>query len=232
MSWRTTRVVLAVRKVARTLGVNRWLARRLQPTGYETTYDSMLMARIRPGDCVWDIGANVGYYTRRFADCVGTEGIVYAFEPSPQNFARLLASSGDLAMVRTMPMGLGRRDEALTLHQGVEELGATSRVAEDGHEGIAIIVRSGKSLVEQGDARPPNVIKIDVEGYELEAIDGLGPLLDAPDCRAVGIEVHFGILDERGLRHGAASIERALKRARFAVEWADVSHILATRNAG
>lgn len=40
---------------------------------------------IRPGMAVLDIGAHLGYYTRIFSRLVGKEGIVYAFEPCPEN---------------------------------------------------------------------------------------------------------------------------------------------------
>jgi FkbM family methyltransferase len=44
---------------------------------------------LRSGDWVIDIGANVGFYTKRFAELVGEEGRVIAFEPVPETFALL-----------------------------------------------------------------------------------------------------------------------------------------------
>lgn len=46
---------------------------------------------IKPGDVIWDVGANVGYYTRKFSDSVGPAGQVFAFEPFPATAARLRA---------------------------------------------------------------------------------------------------------------------------------------------
>lgn len=47
---------------------------------------------INPGDWVIDIGANVGHYTRRFSELVGSAGRVIAFEPVPTTFALLAAN--------------------------------------------------------------------------------------------------------------------------------------------
>jgi FkbM family methyltransferase len=44
---------------------------------------------VQPGDVVIDVGANIGYYTLLFAQLVGIEGWVFAFEPEPDNFTIL-----------------------------------------------------------------------------------------------------------------------------------------------
>jgi FkbM family methyltransferase len=47
---------------------------------------------IVPGDWVVDIGANVGYYTKRLSELVGPQGRVIAFEPVPETFSLLAAN--------------------------------------------------------------------------------------------------------------------------------------------
>src|SRR6267154_3139801 len=48
-----------------------------------------LAALIKPGTVVIDVGANIGFFTRFFADCVSGGGKVLAIEPEPMNFSRL-----------------------------------------------------------------------------------------------------------------------------------------------
>ena len=48
---------------------------------------------ISPGDWVVDIGANIGHYTKRFSELVGTHGRVIAFEPVPSTFSLLSANT-------------------------------------------------------------------------------------------------------------------------------------------
>lgn len=231
MSWRTNSFILLLRNAGRALGLNRLIATRLYGSGYETRYDEGLSRCIQTGDTVWDIGANVGYYTRQFADRVGSDGRVFAFEPSSVNFARLHSQCASLDNVSLFPIGLGSADGNLSFQQGADDLGATSRVVSPDKGGIVVSIRSGDGLVEKREAEIPQVIKMDVEGYEWEVLDGMRALLPNTALRAVGIEMHFGILKERGMDVAPEQIEALLRQAGFSLEWPDSSHLLAKRKA-
>lgn len=193
-------------------------------------YDSVMSAELREGDCVWDVGANVGHYTRFYSAAVGTEGSVYAFEPSPINFERLSAACADLANVTAHCLGLGRSDGSISFLQGEDELGATSRIVAPGTgAALDIEVLTGSTLIERRGVETPNVVKIDVEGYELDVLQGLGEHISSDSLRAIGIEVHFGLLAERGMSHAPQQIERLLKQSGYSVQWPDSSHIVAKR---
>lgn len=56
---------------------------------YDEFDREILRQIVHPGDHVIDLGANIGFYTLTLARLVGPEGRVYAFEPSPENFALL-----------------------------------------------------------------------------------------------------------------------------------------------
>jgi hypothetical protein len=80
-----------------------------------------------------------------------------------------------------------------------------------------------------GDLAKPDVVKIDVEGFELEVIRGMRSVLGS--VRAAFIEVHFGLLEERGMRQAPSEIVAELKGLGFnTVKWVDASHIMAIRN--
>jgi FkbM family methyltransferase len=231
MTWRTNNWVLAARNAGRSLGLNKFIASYLLGDGYETKYDNCFSATLKPGDCVWDVGANVGYYTRSFADRVGSEGVVFAFEPSPLNFSRLTGVCAVLGNVRLLQSGLGRVNGKLSFEQGRDDLGATSRVVESNDGAVMVDIRSGTSLISDGDALPPNACKIDVEGFEYEVLQGLGNHLSDRSLRSIGVEVHFGILKARGMPQAPNQIESLLTHHGFVVNWPDSSHILATRDS-
>jgi FkbM family methyltransferase len=231
MTWRTNRWVVVARNAGRTLGLNSWIASHIGRPGYEMKYDIGLASTMKQGDCVWDVGANIGHYTRLFSDRVGAKGMVFSFEPSSSNFSRLGSICADLENVKLLQVGLGREDGHLYFRQGADDLGATSRIVESGSGNVVVNIRSGVSLIRQGDASPPNVIKIDVEGFEYEVLVGFDRELEVSSLRAIGVEVHFGILKERGMAQAPQEIESLLHGYGFEISWPDSSHILAIRRA-
>jgi FkbM family methyltransferase len=231
MSWRTNPFVLALRNAGRTIGLNRWVASRMQRGGYEVRYDAEFAKCLRMGDCVWDIGANVGHYARLFSQRVGPSGVVCAFEPSKKNFSRLMEGCSAIGNVKMFAVGIGSSDGKLAFLQGEDDLGATSRVSESGIGDDVVEIRSGDSLVSEGVVSVPHAIKIDVEGFEGEVLRGMRNLLSQGQLRAIGIEVHFRILRDRGGERVPQEIERLLKGCGFSITWPDSSHILALRNA-
>lgn len=236
MSWRTSRILLFARNIGRALGLNRLLGAALNSDGgYEAVYDELLSKTLRQGDVVWDVGANVGYYTKLFAARIGISGTVHAFEPSAANFKRLRLACDHLSQVHLHQFGLGSEDGALYFLQGTDDLGATSRVVDRVSASnigplATVDIRMGEKLIQGNIVEAPNVIKIDTEGFELEVLLGLGNELRNPMLHTIGVEVHFGQLRKRGMGGVPRQIEKILKKSGFRVEWPDYSHLLAHRS--
>lgn len=130
----------------------------------------------RPGDCVLDIGANVGDWTMPMALRVGPSGRVLAFEPVPY-----------LAETITKTARINRHDwvEVHNLALSAEE-GKAEFSVEKGNSGgsrlgrtegdfyvIPVATRRLDSLLdERPDITHIDLIKIDVEGHELEVLSG------------------------------------------------------------
>ncbi|MBV9818808.1 MAG: FkbM family methyltransferase [Solirubrobacterales bacterium] len=174
----------------------------------------------RPGDCIWDIGANVGFYTRQFLDRVGPDGHVVAIEPVPEHVDELrsLAPADRLSIVA----GALAREEG-TMSFVVD--GQASHLGE-APGALSVRVMRGDSLLDEG-VPAPSLVKIDVEGFEGEVLDGLTTTLRS--ARAVVVEMHFAALTRRGLRHEPMRILALLRDRGFSVRWLDSSHLLASR---
>jgi hypothetical protein len=78
----------------------------------------------------------------------------------------------------------------------------------------------------------PNLLKIDVEGFEEEVLKGMELLLAAPQVRAIFLEVHFEILESRGRSEAPLRIEKLLRSNGLMPRWVDSSHIVAKRKPG
>lgn len=199
---------------------------------YEETFRKAMFACVRPGDCVWDVGANVGLYSELFAAAVGPTGRVISFEPSPDCVAIIEERR------RSSPVGtpweviagaLGDEDGDAWLSVAAGRTAPCNHLANGA--GVAIVpVRTYRadSIVAAGYPVPA-VVKIDVEGFEGEVLDGMTSVLDAPSLRAVCVEVHFRTLGERGKPHEAARLVGLAEKHSFTVKWTDVSHFIARR---
>ena len=77
----------------------------------------------------------------------------------------------------------------------------------------------------------PNGIKIDVEGFELEVLEGAIDSLRSNKLKVVGIEIHTAILESMYKnRNPIKEIESILTMSGFKVKWTDFSHLVAFRN--
>lgn len=203
----------------------------MRPTGpakYEDAFGSALLASVHNGDCVWDVGANIGFYSRLLKQRVGPAGLVCAFEPAPECYEKLLPEQDSSLQVFNIALGQTESEMALALAN--DPLGTTHSLVETVvGEKVLVQVMPGDLMLKLHGLRVPNVIKIDVEGFEEEVIAGLATTLSRKDCRAVFCEVHFGILDQRGERQAPLRIEKTLKGYGFSTRWVDASHMAAVR---
>lgn len=205
--------------------------RKVFAVKYEQRFDEVMLGQVHPGDIVWDIGANVGFFTDKFAAASGPSGRVVAFEPSPGAFEALRKSHGALGSVRLENVALADFDGEADFHVSPEGTDPTNGLSPARPDAA---VRKVKVL--QGDTYcaahadlAPNRIKIDVEGYEYEVVRGLQKTLKSGPLRSVFIEVHFATLAQRGMPEAPTKITALLKKSGFDVTWADSGHIVASR---
>jgi len=223
------RGVIYARSLARKLGLIRIIHRFRCAAPYEHRVHEALIRSIRPGDVVWDVGANVGVYTALFSQIVGSEGGVVAFEPLPESCEQIRLRIANESGVRIEQVALSDQDREgrLALQQDSVE----HHIAADGpgpERSIPVQIRRGDTMLKFLE-RPPNVVKIDVEGFEEEVLQGMQQVLDSPALRAVLVEVHFVKLERRGRRMAPARIEKMLRRKGLRTTWVDESHLMGQR---
>jgi FkbM family methyltransferase len=222
---------LRLRSLGRRLGIFPPLVRafrKLSGARYEERFDAALLGAIRSGDIVWDIGANEGLYTEKFSQRVESSGHVVAFEPSPRNVEILRTRFTDSNRVTICPVALADRAGTATFYANGSSDGTTDSLVERTAGAVPhqVEVHRGDEFLQRF---PPKVIKIDVEGFELEVLRGLHDVLMSRALRSVLIEVHFGILSDRGLPKAPAELTAMLLKAGLTVSWVDSSHLAGER---
>ncbi len=143
-----------------------------------------ITSMLRPGDCVWDIGAHKGYVTLAAAPRVGADGHVFAFEPAPPNLEYLRRHIAWNRLGNTTVMGYAVSSGDGTARFGGGGSSITYRLGQGEYD---VTVRSIRSLLSDG-VRPPTVMKIDVEGNEAEVLRG--GITDLPRDAILFIAVH------------------------------------------
>jgi FkbM family methyltransferase len=136
---------------------------------------------VRPGDNVIDVGANIGLLTVPLARAVTPDGMVVAVEPLPGNVGRLranLARNG-LDAVHIVEAAAGRADGRATLHTaGDPAFGSLREIVKYRTSGdLDVALRSLDSLWCELGRLPISLVKIDVEGAELDVLAGARELL-------------------------------------------------------
>jgi FkbM family methyltransferase len=139
---------------------------------------------IRPRATVYDIGANVGLFSVRFARWIGSEGWLYAIEPNPicvcllrANFERIRARN-----LTILPVALSNAPGhcTFTVNYGSSLIGVgTDSTVPDkpGHR-IQVETQSLDGLIAKLRLRKPDFIKLDVEGAEAAAVSGMMETLE------------------------------------------------------
>lgn len=163
------------------LDVHSWVERKILCTGYfERWVDDFLSSSLKPGHVALDVGANSGCHTLVMASAVGQAGRVLAFEPNPRMFDRLQANVklNRFEHVAIFPMAVSDAPGQLKLfipaqadyNQG---LGSVHRAnLEDSCDEVSVETATLDAIVLANQLQRLDLIKIDVEGHELQVFKG------------------------------------------------------------
>ncbi len=138
-----------------------------------------IMAKaLRPGDVAVDCGANIGFFTLLMARLVGPSGWVHAFEPEPGNRKALTHHIGlnNLMQVTLCAKALWSTPQKLLFKRSDKDSGESAVVLE-GNEGcVSVWATTLDHEIPLNTS--PRLIKLDVEGSELRALEGATKLLE------------------------------------------------------
>jgi FkbM family methyltransferase len=149
----------------------------------EPAVQEELVRVLQPGSVLYDVGANVGFLALIAARLVGPSGHVYAFEPIPAN-ARAIernAALNGLANITVLELALSDRGgEAVlripSINQGAHL--ADLVPAQGSEDELVVRIAALDELAAHQPLRPPDLVKLDVEGAELLVLAGMRQILE------------------------------------------------------
>lgn len=172
----------------------------LSVRAYEPLETEFVKKEIKKGNVVLDLGAHIGYYTLIFAKLVGENGKVIAFEPDPDNFALLEKNVkvNDYQNVTLVQKVISNKTGKAKLYLSEVTPGHRIYNSVDSHQSIETETIRLDDYFKNYDGKI-DFIKMDIEGAEGEAIQGMTSLLERNENVKIMTEFWPSGLEKSGI---------------------------------
>jgi len=178
---------------------------------YEAGLVRYLALSLKPGDVFIDAGANVGYFTLIGASLVREKGIVIAIEPEKKNLQHLnnnlrlngyqnvriyecaVGSSKSMGVLNINPLNRGGNSMIpFSRYKSGEEIYSLEEIKRDYDTKDLyqdIYIRTLDDIVQENNLENVSFIKMDVEGFEFEALKGMQEIISKRKVKNVICEL-------------------------------------------
>ena len=170
---------------------------------YEPETTRLFQSVVKPGMTFIDVGAHVGYYSLLAARQVGPEGKVFAFEPEPVNYSLLVKNVelNEYQNISPIPEAVSSSNGFSTLFVSALDSGRNSvfhhGLPENGS--VQVATTTLDAFLEERGWPKVDIIKIDVEGAELDVLGGMTELLRKSENLKLIIEFNPALLQSAGV---------------------------------
>ncbi len=137
----------------------------------------LLKKHIKQNDTVLDIGANIGFYATILSDIVGEKGVVHCFEPDSKNFEHLKKTTADFKNIKINNKAVGPKTEKLKIYTS-KNLNVDHRTYKPEEYDKEIEIDAVSIDDHLASNTKVDLIKMDIQGFEMQAIQGMQTILD------------------------------------------------------
>lgn len=200
-----------IRSVTRPLGFYAVSTGRL---GVEIELDLARLTHGREVDVIFDVGGNFGQTARRLASAF-PGATIYTFEPVPSSYAHLLKSVRRYRRIKPYNIALGESRGVASVFLTADAGTNSIKPVRSATGKVDVPIDSADNIAEQLHLKNIDLLKIDVEGYELPVLRGCRRLLAERRIRFIYAECVLSPNDD--LPHtDFFALHRVLDQAGFA----------------
>lgn len=173
---------------------------------WEPEMQDIFLRYIKPGQVIYDLGAHQGFLSAVAGKITGDTGKVYSFEPFPYNYNFLSENVhlNKLRNVKAFQAAVSDKAGKLAFSNSIHDTANTYLKQSPEFKDNLLEVRavSLDELIESKEIEPPDFIKIDVEGAELDVLQGAQKLFSShsPVVYLETHNVHNAGVDEQCLK--------------------------------
>tara|TARA_Y100001936_G_C16093927_1_gene689646 strand:+ start:2179 stop:3057 length:879 start_codon:yes stop_codon:yes gene_type:complete len=178
---------------------------KLSIRGFHDEEEAMMVKNnIKRDEIVVDLGAHIGYYTLMMAKLVGQNGKVFAFEPEPRNLKLLYKNIevNSYRNIEVVPKAVSDINGECTLFVGQESFGANKIFkpkktdTQEFEEIKTRTIRLDDYFEELGFLKKISFIKMDIEGSEVRALQGMKNILESNENLKIFTEINRDALED------------------------------------
>lgn len=164
---------------------------------YEEGTIALMKEILRNGDTFIDVGCNIGLMSLAASQFVGHNGAVYAFEPHPDTFS-ILQDNIELNNSKNIfsyNIALGEKEEKVLIYSNMQvNRGSASliKTSQNQCEVKEVAIMSLDDFIIEKGIKNIRMLKVDVEGWELEVFKGASQLLSGENAPIVCFEYSKG----------------------------------------
>ncbi len=174
------------------------------PSNYEKENFDFVKSSLKQGSVVFDIGAHMGFFANITAQITGDSGKVYAFEPTPSTYEmlqKMCISNNNKHRVIAVNSAIGKQEGSVQFYISTDKIDNTNSALgyrdSSSHKPIEIPLTSIDTFVQKNNITKIDFIKIDVEGFEYDAV--LGGINTFKNLKPnVILAIHPKIIAEKG----------------------------------
>jgi len=146
---------------------------------------------------IFDVGANVGTYTKEIISAGVNANVIYSFEPHPVTYGVLKSNLAPFRQVITVNQALSNENAKMKLFDRADEEGSShaslssevfSEVHYVGTTSATVDVVTLDGFCAQKGIETIDFLKIDVEGYEINVLRGANTMLSERNIRVIQFE--------------------------------------------